>query len=53
MASQKVRITVFLSSSVLREVDRLARAARVSRSAYIEAVLRQHLRLKPLIALSF
>jgi hypothetical protein len=41
--TRKVRITLILSSDILKEIDRLAADAKVSRSAYIEAVLRQHL----------
>jgi metal-responsive CopG/Arc/MetJ family transcriptional regulator len=43
VAKRKVRILLTLSSDVLREVDRKAAIAKVSRSAYIEAVLRQYL----------
>jgi metal-responsive CopG/Arc/MetJ family transcriptional regulator len=43
MATRKVRIWLTLSSDVLKEVDRLALDAKVSRSAYIEAVLTQFL----------
>jgi metal-responsive CopG/Arc/MetJ family transcriptional regulator len=38
----KVRISLYLSKSVLKEVDRAAAMSKVSRSAYIDAVLRQH-----------
>jgi metal-responsive CopG/Arc/MetJ family transcriptional regulator len=41
MAKRKVKISLTLSSDILKEVDR--QAAKVSRSAYIEAVLRQYL----------
>jgi metal-responsive CopG/Arc/MetJ family transcriptional regulator len=44
MATRKVRISLALSSDVLEGIDRLAVAANVSRSAFIEAVLRQYLR---------
>jgi len=36
---RKVRITLTLSSDILKEVDREAAIAKVSRSANIEAVL--------------
>lgn len=49
MAPRKVRVSLTLSSSVLREIDRLALAAKVSRSQFIEAVLREHLGLKTLL----
>jgi metal-responsive CopG/Arc/MetJ family transcriptional regulator len=41
---QKVRISLTLSLEVLEGINRLAAKASVSRSAYIEAVLRQYLR---------
>jgi metal-responsive CopG/Arc/MetJ family transcriptional regulator len=41
--STKVRISLTLSSSVRREIDRLAVRAKISRSAFVEDVLRQHL----------
>jgi metal-responsive CopG/Arc/MetJ family transcriptional regulator len=44
MTGTKVRISLYLSADVLKEVDRLARAAKLSRSAFIEDVLRQHLK---------
>jgi metal-responsive CopG/Arc/MetJ family transcriptional regulator len=44
MATRKVRITLSLSSDILKEVDRRAAVEKVSRSAYTEAVLRQYLR---------
>jgi metal-responsive CopG/Arc/MetJ family transcriptional regulator len=43
MTATQVRIARYLSSDVLKEVDRLARSAKLSRSAFIEDVLRQHL----------
>jgi Ribbon-helix-helix protein, copG family len=43
MASRKVQVSLTLSSDILKEVDRQAAIAKVSRSAYIEAVLRQYL----------
>jgi metal-responsive CopG/Arc/MetJ family transcriptional regulator len=43
-APTKVRISVTLSSIVLREIDRLAVRAKISRSAFVEDVVRQHLR---------
>lgn len=43
MAATKVRISLYLSSDVLQKVDRVAHAAKLSRSAFIEDVLRQHL----------
>jgi metal-responsive CopG/Arc/MetJ family transcriptional regulator len=42
-STRKVRISLSLSLAVLREIDRLARLERVSRSAYIETVLREFL----------
>jgi metal-responsive CopG/Arc/MetJ family transcriptional regulator len=44
MAPRKVRITLTLSSNLLKEIDREAAIAKLSRSAYIEAVLHQYLR---------
>lgn len=44
MATRKVRISLTLSSDILKEVDRQAVIAKVSRSAFIEGVLRQYLR---------
>jgi metal-responsive CopG/Arc/MetJ family transcriptional regulator len=44
MAIRKVKISLTLSSDVLKEIDRLAVGAKVSRSAFIEAVLAQYLR---------
>jgi metal-responsive CopG/Arc/MetJ family transcriptional regulator len=44
VAEQKMRISLTLSSDVLKGIDHLAAKANVSRSAYIEAVLRQYLR---------
>jgi len=41
--SRKVRITLTLSSDILKKIDRAAAIAKVSRSAFIEAVLRQYL----------
>jgi metal-responsive CopG/Arc/MetJ family transcriptional regulator len=46
MAPRKVRITLTLSSDIMKEVDRQAALAKVSRSAYIEEVLRQYLRTR-------
>jgi metal-responsive CopG/Arc/MetJ family transcriptional regulator len=43
MATRKVRTSLTLSSDVLEAIDRLAVGAKVSRSAFIEAVLRQYL----------
>jgi metal-responsive CopG/Arc/MetJ family transcriptional regulator len=43
VATRKVRISLTLSSNILKEVDRQAAIAKVSRSAFIEAVLRQYL----------
>jgi metal-responsive CopG/Arc/MetJ family transcriptional regulator len=39
-----------LSSNLLKEIDREAAIANVSRSAYIEAMLRQYLRDRELLA---
>ena len=46
MKATKVRISLSLSPGLLEEVDGPARAAKLSRSAFIEGVLRQHLLLK-------
>ena len=43
MATRKVRISLTLSSEILREIDRDAAIAKVSRSAFIEDVLCQFL----------
>jgi metal-responsive CopG/Arc/MetJ family transcriptional regulator len=39
MATRRVKISITLSSDALKEIDRLALTAKVSRSAFIEAVL--------------
>jgi hypothetical protein len=44
MAIAKVKISLSLSSDVLKGIDRLAVGAKVSRSAFIEAVLARYLR---------
>ena len=46
MAPRKVRASLILSSDVLHEVDRSALAAKISRSEFIETVLRKHLQLE-------
>jgi metal-responsive CopG/Arc/MetJ family transcriptional regulator len=38
-AKRKARISISLSSDVLKAIDRLARRAKISRSAFIEDVL--------------
>jgi metal-responsive CopG/Arc/MetJ family transcriptional regulator len=42
-----VRVSLSLQADVLNGIDRLAAKAKVSRSAFIETVLRQYLRMKP------
>jgi metal-responsive CopG/Arc/MetJ family transcriptional regulator len=43
MAARKVRVTLYLSSEILREIDQRAAIARVSRSTSIEAVILEYL----------
>jgi metal-responsive CopG/Arc/MetJ family transcriptional regulator len=43
VAARKIRVTLTLSPNILKKVDRQAAIAKVSRSVYIEAVLRQYL----------
>jgi len=43
-ATPKVAVTVYLSKDVLRNVDRAAAESKLSRSAFVEAVLKQHLK---------
>jgi metal-responsive CopG/Arc/MetJ family transcriptional regulator len=52
VAKEKVRVSLTLSSDVLKGIGRLAHEARVSRSAFIESVLRQHLRDQAMVGKS-
>jgi metal-responsive CopG/Arc/MetJ family transcriptional regulator len=41
-ATPKVRVTVYLSTDVREKVDQAAAEAKLSRSAFVEAVLKKH-----------
>jgi metal-responsive CopG/Arc/MetJ family transcriptional regulator len=43
MGTPKVRVTLYLSSKILKKIDREAAVAKVSRSAFIEAILVKYL----------
>ena len=47
MTARRIRISLSLATDVVERVDRLAAEAKLSRSAFIKAVLRQYLRMKP------
>jgi metal-responsive CopG/Arc/MetJ family transcriptional regulator len=51
MAPRKVRITLTLSSDILKKlIGRPLALAKISRSAYIEAVLRRYLSIRERLA---
>ena len=43
MAAPRVRVTLYLTPEILKKINREAAIAKISRSAFIEAVLRRYL----------